>query len=46
MPVSAVRNRPTFQAKTSFEHGWYVADVGGKKAREFFHARNQRPSVM
>ena len=30
MPVSAVRNRPTFVAKTSFEHGWYVADVGGK----------------
>ncbi|HET6148353.1 MAG TPA: 50S ribosomal protein L13 [Polyangia bacterium] len=30
MPVSAVRNRPTFQAKGSFEHGWYIADVGGK----------------
>jgi large subunit ribosomal protein L13 len=30
MPVSAVRNRPTFVVKASFEHGWYVADVGGK----------------
>ena len=30
MPVSAVRNRSTFQAKGSFEHGWYVADVEGK----------------
>jgi large subunit ribosomal protein L13 len=30
MPVSAVRNRPTFQAKASFEHGWYIADVEGK----------------
>ena len=30
MPVSAPRNRSTFQAKTSFEHGWYVADVEGK----------------
>ena len=30
MPVSAVRNRSTFQAKTSFEHSWYIADVEGK----------------
>jgi large subunit ribosomal protein L13 len=30
MPVSAVRNRPTFVAKASFEHGWYIADVEGK----------------
>jgi large subunit ribosomal protein L13 len=30
MPVSAVRNRPTFQAKGSFEHGWVIADVEGK----------------
>jgi len=30
MPASAVRNRSTYQAKTSFEHGWYIADVGGK----------------
>lgn len=30
MPVSAVRNRSTFQAKTSFEHGWYIADLEGK----------------
>src|SRR3954468_6141442 len=30
MPVSAVRNRSTFQANSSFQHSWYVADVGGK----------------
>ena len=30
MPVSAVRNHSTFQAKTSFEHSWYIADVEGK----------------
>jgi large subunit ribosomal protein L13 len=30
MPVSAVRNRSTYQAKTSFEHAWYIADVEGK----------------
>ena len=30
MPVTAVRNRSTFQAKGSFEHGWYIADVEGK----------------
>ena len=30
MPASAVRNRSTYQAKSSFEHGWYVADVEGK----------------
>ena len=30
MPVSAVRNRSTFQANSSFQHSWYVADVSGK----------------
>ena len=30
MPASAIRNRSTYQAKSSFEHGWYIADVGGK----------------
>ena len=30
MPVSAVRNRSTYQANSSFQHSWYVADVGGK----------------
>ena len=30
MPVTAVRNRSTFQAKGSFEHGWYIADLEGK----------------
>ena len=30
MPTSAVRNRSTYQAKTSFEHAWYIADVEGK----------------
>jgi large subunit ribosomal protein L13 len=30
MPVTAPRNRPTFQAKGSFEHAWYIADVEGK----------------
>jgi large subunit ribosomal protein L13 len=30
MPVSAVRNHSTFQAKGSFPHGWYIADVDGK----------------
>jgi large subunit ribosomal protein L13 len=30
MPVSAIRNRPTYVAKTSFEHAWFVADVEGK----------------
>jgi large subunit ribosomal protein L13 len=28
--VTAPRNHPTFQAKETFEHGWYVADVEGK----------------
>ena len=30
MPVSAVRNHSTFQAKGSFQHAWYIADVEGK----------------
>ena len=30
MPVSAVRNRSTFQANSSFQHSWYVADVSGR----------------
>ena len=30
MPVTAPRNRPTFQAKADFAHSWYVADVEGK----------------
>jgi large subunit ribosomal protein L13 len=30
MPVTAPRNHPTFQAKTTFAHSWYVADVQGK----------------
>jgi large subunit ribosomal protein L13 len=30
MPASATRNRSTYQAKSSFEHGWYIADVEGK----------------
>jgi len=30
MPASAVRNRSTYQAKTSFEHVWFIADVEGK----------------
>jgi len=30
MPASAVRNRSTYQAPSTFQHGWYVADVGGK----------------
>src|SRR5436190_19317511 len=30
MSVTAVRNRSTFQAKGSFEHGWYIADVEGQ----------------
>jgi len=30
MPVTAPRNRPTFQAKENFVHSWYVADLDGK----------------
>ena len=30
MSSSAPRNRTTFQAKGTAEHGWYVADVQGK----------------
>ena len=30
MPVTAPRNRPTFQANAKFVHSWYVADVEGK----------------
>ena len=30
MPVAAIHNRPTFQAKGNFAHSWYVADVEGQ----------------
>jgi large subunit ribosomal protein L13 len=30
MPASAIRNHSTYQAKTSFEHGWVIADLEGK----------------
>jgi large subunit ribosomal protein L13 len=30
MPVSAVRNHSTFQAKGSFVHSWYIADLEGQ----------------
>jgi large subunit ribosomal protein L13 len=30
MPAAGSPSRSTYQAKTSFEHGWFVADVGGK----------------
>jgi large subunit ribosomal protein L13 len=30
VPLSAPRHRPTYQAKESFVHAWYVADVQGK----------------
>jgi large subunit ribosomal protein L13 len=30
MPVTAVHHHPTYQAKGSFVHDWYIADVEGK----------------
>src|SRR5215207_5030913 len=30
MPAAGSPSRTTYHAKTSFEHGWFVADVGGK----------------
>ena len=30
MPVAAIHNRPTFQAKEGFTHAWHVADVEGQ----------------
>jgi large subunit ribosomal protein L13 len=30
MPAAATHSRKTFQADATFEHAWFVADVGGK----------------